>query len=81
MLVCSCYSLCNITFTVQSLAFSMEMTRFLGDLMCDPQSSQLGALLRQREKLIEFGSSESPEIKANTSHLSKFEVGLMWCFG
>lgn len=66
VLVCVC---------VQSLAVSVEMSRFLRRLQSDPKSSQLGALFCQRDHLSEHTSHESPAIQTNSTLLSYFEVG------
>lgn len=50
------------------------MKEFLCKLESDPESSALGALLSQRERLTAHTSHESPAVKENTALLSSFEV-------
>ncbi len=52
------------------------MTQFLCKLQNDMYSSQLGALLHQKNRLSTEMLRESPQFKANTDLLNNFEVYL-----
>lgn len=50
------------------------MNEFICRLQSDLDSSALGALLSQRERLTAHTSHESPAVKENTALLASFEV-------
>ena len=59
---------------MQSLAFSVQMKEFLCKLQSDPETSALGALLCQRERLTAHTFHDPPAVEENTALLSTFEV-------
>ena len=59
---------------MQSLALSVEMSWFLHELQYNPDTSQLGALLSQREQLYAHTPHNSPAIQTNTTLLNSYEV-------